>query len=200
MKCPTSDQKQCPDLTKAKGKTLHWAWPYLTHDPPGNITVQFSGTAVYVYNVLRDVQDKSFLANITFILDGIWVGSYKQPEGLGSLQYSYNQLVYANKGLSIGDHELVVVGDKSLLMFDYIEYTLESTDVSLSTVSPLSPLPSLPTTVVTSLEPVPLSSPLNLPTTLTATTSILQTTTITAPVSNAPQFRPFSGLVNPTLP
>ncbi len=47
--------KYCPDLKKANNGTLHWAWPSATGGSPGNITIRFAGTAVYVYNVLANV-------------------------------------------------------------------------------------------------------------------------------------------------
>ncbi|EJF67358.1 hypothetical protein DICSQDRAFT_123728 [Dichomitus squalens LYAD-421 SS1] len=129
---------QCPDPIKIKNGTLHWVWVGQTPDQsdPPQISVQFTGTAVYVYNVLP--YNPSPQPDIQFILDNNTVSNYTQP-AISSWGYTYNSLVYANSGLQNVPHSLVIEAKGlSLVMFDYFEYTADD-----DTSSPLPPsLPS----------------------------------------------------------
>ncbi|KAM5539941.1 hypothetical protein V8D89_006444 [Ganoderma adspersum] len=164
----------CANLTKVYNETLHWVWPASSFlgGSPGNVSIRFSGTAVYVYNILTNLP-----ANFAFTLDGSPVAPYdKSGEGEGIYEYFYRQLVYANDNLSHGDHDLVI-GGESLIIFDYIKYTSESSNGSSLTVL------SLPSSSTTLPPPSPPDPPRTM---FTITTSLLHTITTRVPVLDTP--------------
>ena len=110
--------------------THNGTWHDATSTPgstPPTITMHFSGTAVYVYNVLvnRGTPDVQISTNITFELDGDLAGEFAhQPTS--STEFDYNHLVFASNSLKNTDHVLVIQpaeNQTSLILFDYAMYT-----------------------------------------------------------------------------
>ncbi|KAI0326739.1 hypothetical protein GY45DRAFT_1258403, partial [Cubamyces sp. BRFM 1775] len=106
-------------------------WHDATHTPgdpePRVITAQFTGTAVYVYNVLANtVQYTTTLTNITFTLDGASAGQYVHIP-TDSTDFQYDVPVFVKENLANTDHTIIIeaTGDtnSSLVLFDYIVYT-----------------------------------------------------------------------------
>ncbi|KAI1796623.1 hypothetical protein LXA43DRAFT_1057509 [Ganoderma leucocontextum] len=126
------------DLNQIHERTWHDA----THTPtltPATITVSFTGSAVYVFNIVPNtLPDTTTFANISFTIDGKYVGSFtRAPDSSSAILYNY--LVYRNTTLKNGLHTLVMSaggGTKSLVLFDYLLYT---TDINGTTSSPPQP-------------------------------------------------------------
>ncbi|KAI0754142.1 hypothetical protein C8Q80DRAFT_348017 [Daedaleopsis nitida] len=124
--------KAQPDHTKAHDGT----WSDATHHPadsdPRIVRLQFSGTAVYVYNIMANtIPYVDTLANLTFNLDGNVVATYvHQPTS--STDYDYNVNVFRVENLEDTDHvlEMQSVGDTkpSLILFDYAIYSITELD------------------------------------------------------------------------
>ena len=114
-------------------QTFDGTWHDSTHTPgdpePRVITAQFTGTAVYVYNVLANyVEYTTTLTNITFTLDGNPAGSFVHIP-TDSTSFQYDVPVFVKTGLANTSHTIVITagGDtnSSLVLFDYIVYTFE---------------------------------------------------------------------------
>lgn len=175
--CPQS--VMCADLSKAYNGTLHWALPSLVGSD--TITIQFFGTAVYVYNILTN-----FPSHIAFTLDGSPVAPYyKSGKGKVISKYFYRQLVYANDSLSNEGHVLVI-GGEGLIIFDYVKLTSSNGPPPTLPPSTSPPLPPQPP----SAQPMSLSSPTSqeLSTTLTVTTTTSRLYTLTTRFSVRDRF------------
>ncbi|KAI0354713.1 hypothetical protein OH77DRAFT_1404809, partial [Trametes cingulata] len=112
-------------------QTFDGTWHDSTHTPgdpePRVITAHFTGTAVYVYNVLANtVPFTTTYTNIVFTLDGTSAGSFVHVP-TDSTDFQYDVPVFARDGLPNTDHTIVIeaTGDtnSSLVLFDYIVYT-----------------------------------------------------------------------------
>ncbi|KAI0756227.1 hypothetical protein C8Q80DRAFT_15905 [Daedaleopsis nitida] len=125
-----------PDPSKA----LHGTWHDTTQHPqdptPRTITISFSGTAVYVYNIIANhVPATDTLTSLSFMLDGEHVATYEHPPTQSS-QYMYDVLVYSNGSLEDMKHTLKIqdmtspTGPPSLVLFDYVVYTTHQPDSS----------------------------------------------------------------------
>ncbi|KAF9463808.1 hypothetical protein BDZ94DRAFT_1308514 [Collybia nuda] len=126
---------------------------------PLTATVQFDGTAVYVYCVLAlTTSGPSGNSDMTFVIDNKVVGNFVKPAP-NSPGYQYNALVYSNELLPPGPHELRIVngrinGTKSLIIIDRIVYTFE-TDPTPSPPTNPSPPPDHSTQLTTSSKVTP---------------------------------------------
>ncbi|KAM5539193.1 hypothetical protein V8D89_007066 [Ganoderma adspersum] len=154
------------DLNQIHGKTWHDSTP-LNSPIPTTITFQFTGSAVYVFNIVPNTLPNSTitLANITFSIDDTDPYTfYRQPDP-NSNTILYNQLVYHNIGLEDGPHTLTMtVGHYSLILFDYLLYTrgsanttstsATSTSGPTNAVTQTSPSDSMPTQSASSGTPV----------------------------------------------
>ncbi|TBU46054.1 hypothetical protein BD309DRAFT_663085 [Dichomitus squalens] len=113
-------------------------WHNATHTPgltPAQIIVNFTGTAVYVYNIVPNFlpNNTATFANISFTVDGADTGSFLHTPHLTTEVIQYNQLVHSITGLSNGPHTLVTTADgdtESLILCDYVLYTTESNDTA----------------------------------------------------------------------
>ena len=121
------------DLNQIHARTWHDA----THTPPdtpATITVSFSGSAVYVFNIVpNSLPGTATFTNISFAIDGEHVYSFLHAPDPSSI-ILYNYPVYSNTTLQDGLHTLVMSagGDtKSLVLFDYLIYTTESNATTL---------------------------------------------------------------------
>ncbi|EJF62036.1 hypothetical protein DICSQDRAFT_37999, partial [Dichomitus squalens LYAD-421 SS1] len=131
-----SPSEDC-DSCKIKPSTLDISqihdhtWHDATHTPgltPAQIIVNFTGTAVYVYNIVPNSLPNSTttFVNISFTLDGSDAGSFVRHPDPKTEVIQYNQLVYSKNGLENVPHTLVMTsgGDpKCLVLFDYLLYT-----------------------------------------------------------------------------
>ena len=136
--CHASFQ-QCPDPSQLYDGTLHWvSYDESTSQIP-NVTLRFTGTAVYVYNVLMNDPSPAYGTVINLVLDGDVVESWSQPVS-GTSGYTYHSLVYSNSDMSNREHVLVMQAarDASQIMFDYIEYTAATGDSTSLPPAPAS--------------------------------------------------------------
>ncbi|KAI1786426.1 hypothetical protein LXA43DRAFT_55488 [Ganoderma leucocontextum] len=119
------------DLTQIHEQTWHDT-TYLPSETPVTITVHFTGSAVYVFNILPNTLPDSTLtsASISFSIDGEDAGTFtRSPDSSSTILY--NQLVYHNTALNDGLHILIMTpGDNSLTLFDYLLYTTQGDDTS----------------------------------------------------------------------
>lgn len=142
--------------------------------PPRNITVQFVGQAVYVFNIIANIVPfTSTSTTLTFSLDGEIVGHYSHlPDPHGS-ELMYNVAVYSNHSLPHGDHTLVISAEgkgESLVLFDYVVYTADE----LATALPPEHVPM----VQTSSQPTAVQKSLFTGVPLIQTPSILATSVL----------------------
>ena len=123
--------------------TFDGTWHDSTHTPgdpePRVITAQFTGTAVYVYNVLANyVEYTTTLTSLNFTLDGDLIGSFIHIP-TNSTSFQYDVPVFVKTGLSNTSHTIVITagGDinSSLVLFDYIVYTFEEGEPSSTTAA-----------------------------------------------------------------
>ncbi|KAI0717143.1 hypothetical protein C8Q76DRAFT_616887, partial [Earliella scabrosa] len=98
-------------------------------DPiPHTLTVEFVGTAVYVYNVLANTvygysNDKPPPTILSIFLDNQPVGQFRHTP-TDTTAFQFNELVYSTHGLSDTTHTLKLQAfNWSLVLFDYIVYT-----------------------------------------------------------------------------
>ncbi|TBU26712.1 hypothetical protein BD311DRAFT_667054, partial [Dichomitus squalens] len=108
---------------------------------PAQVVVNFTGTAVYVYNVVPNmVFETVTTSNMTFAIDDSVVGNFVHTPDQSGVTL-YNQLVYSNTELELAPHTIVISADgdnHSNILFDYLIYTTESSDITSSS----SPTPS----------------------------------------------------------
>ena len=125
------------DLTLIYNKT----WLDATYWSPINpatptVTVRFTGSAVYVFNILPNTVPRTHTStNISFSIDGEDVGRFaRSPDS--STTFLYNQLVYHNTILDHGPHTLVMTpADGTLILFDYLIYTTQTNDTTPASTS-----------------------------------------------------------------
>ncbi|KAL1951072.1 hypothetical protein VTO73DRAFT_221 [Trametes versicolor] len=141
-------------------QAFNGTWHYTTWLPGSlrrNITVQFVGQAVYVFNIIANVVlSATTNTTLTFSLDGEIVGHYSHLPDPSGPDLMYNVAVYSNHSLPYGDHTLVISAEgkgPSLVLFDYVVYTADDLAIAL-------PPEPVPMPVQTSLNPtaVPTSS------------------------------------------
>ncbi|KAI0800518.1 hypothetical protein C8Q74DRAFT_421328 [Fomes fomentarius] len=169
--------KAYASITQGTGPVTNNTWHDGTYHPDGpalEIVLNFTGSAVYVYNMILDQgpSDVTILTNLTFFMDNIDVGNfYRAPKGIDHVLYRVP--VYVNTTLLHEPHSLRIRADgphASLILFDSADYTVEessptSPSTHTSAVPPQNPpLPSIPQetslspTDFPSLPPSPLSS------------------------------------------
>ncbi|KAI0673885.1 hypothetical protein C8Q78DRAFT_989965 [Trametes maxima] len=111
-------------------RTFNGTWHDSTRNPNDAeshyITANFTGTAVYVYNIIAN--QVPFDTNLRFTLDGSVVGQYSH-DSEGSTDFQYNTLVFERTGLPNTNHTIAIEairGDHpSAILFDRIIYTFE---------------------------------------------------------------------------
>ncbi|OSX65944.1 hypothetical protein POSPLADRAFT_1031160 [Postia placenta MAD-698-R-SB12] len=113
----SSNCSECAS-TFAMAMVYDRTWTLSTH--PGNATISFYGSAVYVYCIVSDH------AAMAFLIDDKVDGYYIQTSSPNST-VDYNYPVYTSGDLPMGQHELTimngVVNFSSLAILDYIVYT-----------------------------------------------------------------------------
>ena len=117
---------------------------YHPGSPPGEITATFTGTAVYVFNIIaNNFGGITTFTNLTFYIDNELVGSYIHTP-TSDANILYRVPVYTNTSLANQEHFLRIVNgggpDASLILFDFIAYTTE--DLPSNTTSTTKELAS----------------------------------------------------------
>ena len=131
------------DVNRAFEKTWHDS-TYHVGEPERIISMQFTGSAVYVFTLLANqIHATTTFTNLTFYLDGGLVGNFiHEPDSSASILY--NVSVFGLLGISNKPHEFEIRmggGPKdSLILFDYVIYTTE--EDATPSISPLT-TPSL---------------------------------------------------------
>ena len=135
------------------------------HDPPHTIALNFTGSAVYVFNMIANsVAQVSTETHITFFIDQEKVGQFDHtPDNTAAFHYQVP--VYTNTSLPYGEHTLEIVADGtqlSLVLFDYVMYTTKVDNSSVLSIVPSSlgssttvHKPSSRTTISSSTSPHP---------------------------------------------
>ena len=128
------------DISRAFDKTWHDS-TYCVGGPERNISLHFTGTAVYVFALLANqIWATTTMTNLTFYLDEAFAGRFLHvPDN--STDFRYNASIFSMDGLrNIPHHFEIRMGGPSAspLLFDYAVYTAEEDDTTLSTPRPLT--------------------------------------------------------------
>ncbi len=117
------------------GRVMNASWHDTTYYP-GNktreISIDFVGTAVYVYHIIVNRPPNPWITvftNLSFLIDNVIVGNYTHnldPDGPPIL---YDVPVYVNRNLTNEKHTLRIQSggpNITLVLFDYIQYTVNT--------------------------------------------------------------------------
>lgn len=137
------------------GDARNYTWHDSTYPGPGGeireISIDFIGTAVYVYHIVVNHQPSptgyvTLFTNLTFFIDNSSVGTYTHwPDPDSEQPILYSVPVYVNETLANEKHTLQIQSGgptSTLVLFDYIEYTADSLPLGPAPDSPPSPLAS----------------------------------------------------------
>ncbi|TFK88887.1 hypothetical protein K466DRAFT_52500 [Polyporus arcularius HHB13444] len=113
---------------------------YHPGNPDHTITFGFNGTAVYVYHLLADgtFNGTTTFTNLTFFIDGQYVGQFVRTPDNASDIILYNVLVFNQTNLSHQPHSFKTVTNgptDALILFDYAMYTTEDDPATSSASS-----------------------------------------------------------------
>lgn len=112
----SSNCSECAS-TFAMAMVYDRTWTLSTH--PGNATISFYGSAVYVYCIIADY------AEMAFLIDDLFVGTFT----FSPSTELYNYPVYTNGELPMGYHTLIIMNGvnetSSGAVLDYIVYTTQ---------------------------------------------------------------------------
>ncbi|KAH0839358.1 hypothetical protein J3R83DRAFT_42, partial [Lanmaoa asiatica] len=142
-----------PDPSMAYNGTWHDSYYSPAAGVAQKISFNFTGTALYIFFIMaNNITGAATLTNIEFVLDGIAVGQYTHTP-LATTDYQYNVPVYANGGMTSGEHAMTIQPANSqnnmLMLFDYLIYSSASPSVqatsTLTSTSAMSTSPLLPT-------------------------------------------------------
>ena len=134
--CPTcyihsGNTSSTVDVTKVFAGTWHDS-TYHVGEPDHTITVSFTGSAVYVYNIIvNQLPSTTTFTNLSFWIDSDLVGNYMHIPRNTTPTFEYGVLIYANTSLPNGQHFLVMSAggsNDSLILFDRLVYTTDSND------------------------------------------------------------------------
>ncbi|KAI0706283.1 hypothetical protein C8T65DRAFT_231896 [Cerioporus squamosus] len=150
-------------------QTLDGTWHDTSHhtsDPaPRFMQVQFTGTAVYVFNVLANaVPGAATTTSLQFTLDGAEDGTFLHTPS-DSPDPEFGVLVYARDGLDNVQHTLKMQAadtPDSVILFDFIAYTVPDESGPIDTTPPPSTITTITSTsldLITTL-PLPTQPPL----------------------------------------
>ena len=129
------------DVNQVFRGTWHDGYHGSNDSPDFNVSVSFSGIAVYVFNLIAE----NWQTNLTFYIDGHVVDTFLHvppPQALAVITYQVP--VLSKTQLSNGPHTLDIVAgpeaNSSLNLLDYIVYTVDTSETSSSpsTSSPTS--------------------------------------------------------------
>ncbi|TFK36368.1 hypothetical protein BDQ12DRAFT_580607, partial [Crucibulum laeve] len=94
-----------------------------------SISMEFNGTAIYVFFVLANNQGDGITTTTVadFTLDGQVAGHFSHAPDLTTTDFQYNSLVFSKTGIQNGVHQLVIstsgVDFNVYVNFDYAIYT-----------------------------------------------------------------------------
>ncbi|KZT64252.1 hypothetical protein DAEQUDRAFT_760036 [Daedalea quercina L-15889] len=136
---------ECPGcyVQPVAGETFDQSWHDTTASPtdpaPRNVTISFTGTALWVYGVVPNyVPYATTFVNISFELDGKVAGTYTHAPS-DNVDYEYNVTLYSNTALANVQHTLVMTPQRepnaSYMAFDWAKYTYEDATSSSSVSS-----------------------------------------------------------------
>ncbi|RDX46757.1 hypothetical protein OH76DRAFT_816354 [Lentinus brumalis] len=186
------------DPSQTFDRTWHDTSHHTTDSSPRFLQVQFTGTAVYVVNVLANaVSGTPTTSSLQFILDGAEDGTFLHTPS-DSPDPMFNVVVYARDGLDNTEHTLKMQAadtPDSVILFDCILYTVPdqsgSTDpapITTITTTSLDHITTTITSITTSAMIFVTSSSLETPTSwpppssptssLSSTSSISSTTSL----------------------
>ncbi|KAM5534948.1 hypothetical protein V8D89_011321 [Ganoderma adspersum] len=137
----TGNTSSTVDISKVFDGTWHDTTyhPLIAGDPEHLVSFTFTGSAVYAYNIIANqIPFVTTLTNLTFQINGDLVGTYMHIPQNTTNTFEYGVLVYANTSLPYGQHTFVMSAggsNDSLILFDSIIYTQDSTDSSPTPVS-----------------------------------------------------------------
>ncbi|EIW63918.1 uncharacterized protein TRAVEDRAFT_41344 [Trametes versicolor FP-101664 SS1] len=125
-------------------QTVDGTWHDSTYTPGDlahTINTPFSGTAIYVFFIVPNtVANTITYVNLTFLIDNTFSNSYEHiPDATSTILY--NTLVFHATNLTNTEHNIEVRAsgaNSSLLMFDYMLYTVDEDDPSSSTLGSAS--------------------------------------------------------------
>lgn len=133
---PSEDCPSCSilpsmlDLTQIHDETWLDAtyWP---SDDPAAVAVHFTGSAVYVFNIVPNTLRADTFTNISFSIDGGDITLFTHsPDPSNTILYKH--LVYQS-AFNHAPHTLVMTpANNSLILFDYLIYTTLSNDNTTS--------------------------------------------------------------------
>ncbi|EJD35784.1 hypothetical protein AURDEDRAFT_188603 [Auricularia subglabra TFB-10046 SS5] len=159
---PCNECRAQPDGTRVFKGTWHDKSTY-EKDPRATVSLEFSGTRIYVFFVLFNEIDTGLKnTRLRFYLDG-------SPDAAGEFlhlldpagpQYLYDQLVFDSQSLEFGNHTLLVSSYSdgttgSLSLFDYAVYTTDDDPQPDPQPSPSNPQPSRSNPQTSHSEPDP---------------------------------------------
>ncbi|KAM5539939.1 hypothetical protein V8D89_006442 [Ganoderma adspersum] len=170
------------------------------HDPSHTIALNFTGSAVYVFNMIANrVNHVSTETHITFFIDDEKVGQYDHTSD-NTTEFHYQVPVYTNISMPYKEHSLKIVADGtqlSLVLFDYVKYTTKADNISVASAV-TSSLDS-PTTVRTSLSQTTISSSTSPhPATTRTSTSSYPTTDTIVTYTGPPDLSSQTSVPSPT--
>ena len=119
---------KCPgcEVRPNASSTLYGTWHYVSYLASSTqfytMTVQFIGSALYVYNIVADDAP----TELSFYLDGHSVGQFIHHAIPDSVTLRYGVLVYKNESMADALHTFTMRAagsTESLILFDYIVYT-----------------------------------------------------------------------------
>ena len=141
------------NVSEAFDKTWHDA-TYYPGQPDRVITLQFTGIAVYAFNlIVNQIQWTTTYTNISFTIDGQLMSVYSH-ELDSTTNIDFQVPVFSHEGLSNDAHTLEIRAtgtNASSVYFDYVAYTVEENDPVSTSVNPQPPpTTSQPQTTVSS--------------------------------------------------
>ncbi|CDO74421.1 hypothetical protein BN946_scf184867.g19 [Trametes cinnabarina] len=144
-----------PDPSFSRGGNWHdTTYIPQTQSSPMSISYSFTGVAVQVFNILPPLVPAAPTTHtdLTFTLDGVSVGSYRNDPSSGA-DFQYNVQVFSQDDLDFRQHTLVIEttsGIESVVLFDYIVYTVpDPPPSSPPTIQSPTPDPPIITTLIT---------------------------------------------------
>ncbi|KAJ7214020.1 hypothetical protein GGX14DRAFT_618076 [Mycena pura] len=126
----TEDCSDCVPYSDIS-QSFEGTWHQTTHhagDAPSSVTLQFTGTAVYLFSIIPNpLFGVTTAYNLQFILDGVPVGSFTHQPNFNATTFQYSVPVLSLENLVNEPHTLVAEpGGSSFFIFDYAIYTSEN--------------------------------------------------------------------------
>jgi len=120
-----------PDASKAFDNTWHDNM-YFGGTPLASVNITFTGTAIWVYNIVPNSNTTGFPTNLEFYLDGTFDRTFKYTPSYNQTDFLYDFVVYQRE-VDNGTHvlEMTLGNDptqNSVMLFDYALYTYNGPD------------------------------------------------------------------------